>query len=448
MLPKLINLKILVRSFPDMENRLSQLKKKVAVKNANLPADSEAESGISLQGVSNADGQPANGETTTAAENSEFGKRASDQEEAPEFKDEAVVATAVDVEASDLAAVKYAHLQALTDFVKEELGDVLRLRSEIVNGTLKHIHFEDLWHLFEPGDVVYAAAEDNSERLFKVYFISGGQSLKRPPTIAEITEINNLRDKMRYWKPPVGSEDREEEEMIEEMLREEGSGIGTWTPFKVDCYSMMHDGERCGPVESCHRIWPYEGQREITSLRIYPLRFHPKKDELLETMMKRGHDYLFDEGYKSYDGKTCFIRRSDSQLEIQGDVYVDSSSFHQDLPHAKPRLGRVLRSKQNLAEVEEYSRNVQNSGLNPFSTPYKSRHDPDDVLTLSGHELDAKISDDFLTTNRLKLEPFIPMEGKIGSDELCLMPHYCFGYSFQLRKWCRCAVIGHTKSDQ
>ncbi|KAF2688057.1 hypothetical protein K458DRAFT_440781 [Lentithecium fluviatile CBS 122367] len=343
------------------------------------------------------------------------GVAAQEKEHEPE---ENQVATNFDVDARDLAVARYTHLKVLHDFVKDELSDVLDLRSKIANSTLENIHFEDLWHLFKPGDVIYST-ENGHDQLYKVYFITGGQSLKRSRTTDEITEINNLRDKLRYWTPPPpGGKDEDDEETIEKMLREEGSGIGTWTPFKVDCYMMAFDGERCGPVDVCKKIRAYQGERAITSLPMYPLRFHPKKDELLQTMLERGRKFLFAGGHKSYDGRTLSRTKDESQVEIQSDVYIDFDAFYQDFPHKKPTLGRILRSRQNLAEVQEFSA--------PDSTRYRS---------LSGHELDAKLSDDFLTMNRLTLEKFKPEEDQISDDVLCLMPHYVVGYAFQLRKW-------------
>jgi hypothetical protein len=85
----------------------------------------------------------------------------------------------------------------------------------------------------------------------------------------------------------------DEEETIDKMLREEGSGIGTLTPFRVDCYLMGFDGDHCGPVAMTKKVRAYVGHRKITSLPVYPLKFHPKKDELLHNMETRGRKFLF-----------------------------------------------------------------------------------------------------------------------------------------------------------
>jgi hypothetical protein len=326
-----------------------------------------------------------------------------------------------DDDRADLAAARYTHLKVLHDFIKEELADVLEMRRRIADGVQERIRFEDLWHLFKPGDIIYSK-ENGYDQLYKVFSVTGGQSLKRSRTREEANEISSIRDKvsMRYYIPPE-LQDEDDEESVEKMLREEGSGIGTWTPFKVDCFFMGFDGDHCGPIATCKKIRAYVGDREITELPMYPLRFHPEKDELLRAMQARGKKFLFSGGHRSYDGRTLAMKRTESRVEIQSDVYVDFDAYYQGNPGRKPTVGRLLRSKQNAAEEEEI--------FAPGSAAlYRS---------LSGHEVDTKLSDAFLTNYRSSLERFKPEEDDISLETLSLMPHYVVGYAFQVRQWCK-----------
>jgi len=116
------------------------------------------------------------------------------------------------------------------------------------------------------------------------------------------------------------------------------------------------------------------------------------------------------------------MKRDESRVEIQSDVYIDFDAFYQNNPLKKPTIGRMLRSKHNLAEHEEV--------FSPDRfTRYAERH-------LNGHEIDTKLSNDFLTANRISLERFKPHEGDISKEILPLMPHYVIGYAFQVRQWC------------
>lgn len=114
------------------------------------------------------------------------------------------------------------------------------------------------------------------------------------------------------------------------------------------------------------------------------------------------------------------MKRDESRVEIQSDVYVDFDAYYQNEPLKKPTVGRMLRSKQNFAEQQEI-----------FTTELL----PSRILT--GHEVDTKLSNDFLTINRASLERFKPHEGEVSHETLLLMPHYVIGYAFQLRQWCK-----------
>ncbi|KAF1963596.1 P-loop containing nucleoside triphosphate hydrolase protein [Byssothecium circinans] len=423
-----------MRAFPEIQTRLVKLKKELEEANAQVRAEEEAKAseGKSLKETEPSSETPAQDKATEKCD----GETPDAQVEIPTLAKEPATkdkATSVSSYASSVASsegdyftneterrdrldARYTHLKCLHDFMTTELGDLLELRKRIADGTQKDIEFEDLWHLYAPGDVIYS--NDNGyHQLYKVYFVSGGQSLKRTRNAQEASEINNMRERLRPWVPPELREDGEDE-TLEKLLREESSGIGTWTAFKVDCYSMAFDGEYCGPIDVCKKIQPYGTPREITSLPMFPLRFHPRKDELLRELEDRGRRFLFAGGHKSYDGRTIALKRIDSRVEIQSDVYVDFDAYYQDNTSKKPELGKLLRSRQNWAEVQEAA---------SF----------DELLScsLTGHEIDSKLSDDFFNANRLSLERFKPLKDEVPSEFLCLMPHYVVGYVFQLREW-------------
>jgi hypothetical protein len=321
-----------------------------------------------------------------------------------------------DEDRAHLAEARYIHLKILHDLIVDELGEVLGLIDRIKKGIQETICFEDLWHLFKPGDIVYSK-ENGYDQLYRVFFVTGGQTLKRYRTRDEVVDIQSTQNKIRYYIPPEMHED-DEEETINKMLREEGSGLGTWTPLRVDCYLMGFDGEDCGPAAMTKKISSYIGDRKINTLSVFPLKFHPKKDELLRAMESRGRKFLFAGGHKSYDGKTLAMKRNESRIEIQSDIYVDFDTFYQGFPLKKPMIGKMLRSKQNFAEEEEIIGGTR-------------------CILLCGHEVDSKLSNQYLLANRRMLEKFKPEEGQVVGDTLLLMPHYVIGYAFQVRQWCK-----------
>lgn len=269
--------------FPAIKTRLSKLKQEIEDAKAHLTPKSQ------VRFLRKATKPPNSAvETYRSASASSAGDLEPDH-----LTDTGGKARSIDSDADreHLAVARYTHLKVLHDFIEEELGDVLELRRRIDEGKQERIRFEDLWHLFRIGEIVYSTEKEYGQ-LYKVFFLTGGQSLKRTQTDHESNEIRIIRERLRYWIPPEQQEE-DEEETIDKLLREEGAGIGTLTPFKVDCYVMGFDGEYCGPVAMMKKIRAYVGEREITSLPVYPLKFHPRRDFHLQDMEIRGRKFLF-----------------------------------------------------------------------------------------------------------------------------------------------------------
>lgn len=313
-------------------------------------------------------------------------------------------------------------LECLDDFVRTELKDVIGLRERIESGALESIDFSDLWHLFKPGDTVIST-ENGYEQLYTVYSITGGQIQTRARTLREV----------QFHDPNEPVEDASEK-----LLRNEAYGIGTWTTLRIDCYYMCFNGAKVGPIRALKRIKHYAGQRKVTELPIYPAHYHSDGDLLLKRMEERGRKHLSSTGHQSYDGLSVPPRTdslspsaqqiqpishkkySEFQEDIQADVFVDFTQFYQDTPSQKPRLGSLPKSLPDTIESEE---SFPESKFN--------------YRRLSGHKIDVKLFNDFMTVNRSNLELVKSECALERADYLRLLPHAVPGYSFQARKWCK-----------
>ena len=327
---------------------------------------------------------------------------------------EILSALAIDSE-YDKLSLRVAHLQCLYDFVQEELLELIELRVKIAAGTLKAISFENLWHLFEPGDLI-VSRDHGHDQLYKAYSVTGGQIRKRPRTSDELREIEQIRrDKSRFIPVDIYEVDYDD---VEKEIREEGSSVGTWTPFQVDCYLMAYDGSDIGPVEDCKKVKHYFGERLVSELPLYPVRFHPEKDNFLRKMEDRGRKFLSCAGYKRYEGMTLTTRRDESYEEIESDIYIDFEEYYQRNPTKKPNIGKLLRSRQDRSEVDELVANAE-------------------YRYISNHEVDQKLADDFMSANRTFLEKNELKEFDHSPDHLRLMPHQVVGYALRQRQWCK-----------
>lgn len=310
-----------------------------------------------------------------------------------------------DADQRDSTQTQLLQLKCLYDFIARELKEEIELRERAKMGTLLKIRFQDLWHLYQMGDLVYSHSHGR-DQLYKVYAVTGGQVVKC-----------RIDTKESFSAAQINIVDYEEAvEFHEEKLqKEEYSGVGIWTTFKVDCYKMAFDGVHCGPVDVLKRIRPYTGEREVTSLPIFPIQFHAGRDLLTRKLEDRGRKLLFGEAHQSYDGGSVALDLGDKNEKIESDVYIDFETYFQDFPLKKPQFGRFYRSKQNPAEVEEEWPGIR--------------------LLLSGHEVDMKRFEEFMAANRTSLEPFKPEKNNISEKHLVLLPPWVFGHIFQTRRW-------------
>ena len=208
----------------------------------------------------------------------------------------------------DLLAEKEAiiHLRALLKFMKEDMKAVferhhLLCSSEASEATL--VGFRDLWHIFAAGDLV-VTDDPSPSRIYRVSILPAGHlfSSKRP-----VTEI-----RMR-------SEGSHKE--VESVYKQESMSY-----LNVDVFYFDFDGRSFGPVEKRFRIVPFEGEKKITDLPLFPLRFHKDAASIRSKMLERGTKFcdLCTIVHREYNGLSAVEPKEQVRLlqttEITGNV--------------------------------------------------------------------------------------------------------------------------------
>ena len=167
------------------------------------------------------------------------------------------------------------HLQLLIHTMVMHLGPLTKLHQDIRDRAVSKIRFEDLWHLFQPGDLVVTSSQPH--QAYRVLHVSGGRPL--------LTTTNIARS------------DTDPE-------AEQTSYRSQVSPFTVDCIRFDYDGEKFGPVQDPIKIFKYEEDRMITKLDVYPMSYAEKADELTKKLLDRGRRFAEYEGFqhKRYEG--------------------------------------------------------------------------------------------------------------------------------------------------
>ena len=163
------------------------------------------------------------------------------------------------------------HLQLLIQTMVLHLGSLTTLHKAIRDRAVSKIKFEDLWHLFQPGDLVVTSRQPY--QAYRVLHVSGGRTLLTTTDIAR--SDTDPEAKSTSYRSQV-------------------------SPFTVDCVRFDYDGEKFGPVQDSIIIFKYEEDRMITKLDVYPMSYAEKADELTKKLLDRGRRFA---EYKSFQHK-------------------------------------------------------------------------------------------------------------------------------------------------
>ncbi|KAK8112601.1 hypothetical protein PG984_013127 [Apiospora sp. TS-2023a] len=195
------------------------------------------------------------------------------------------------------------HLRSLRQFMDSEIAVKT---AYLQTNECRKVFFSDLWYLFRPGDEVIGR---DGKQAYRVIHVSSVRHRKAQPW-----------DAWRWYN----SRDTEEK-------KKKG-------PFRITCVYIDFDGSNIGPVSKTIDFKQFDGQMEIISLPVYPIRMHPlrktevsdsdwKNLELLDPenryrqfLVNRGAKFLAVLGVQPmyYTGPTLGVRD-----EIESQVVID-----------------------------------------------------------------------------------------------------------------------------
>ncbi|UKZ74716.1 hypothetical protein TrVFT333_002386 [Trichoderma virens FT-333] len=146
-------------------------------------------------------------------------------------------------------------ITCLVEFIDNELeGRIAYLESN----DCQRVAFSDIWLLFKPGDFVLSKDGKQAYRVISAEHSKHSMKLPSP------------RD---FWM--YGAKARLED-----------------FPIKIQCVYVDFDGEQIGPVLQTFSFYRFEGEKNIRSLDIIPLRLAKNATKLQETLIKRGSTFI------------------------------------------------------------------------------------------------------------------------------------------------------------
>lgn len=209
------------------------------------------------------------------------------------------------------------HLRCLLIFIDQDLKDILELRRKVRDGTLERIAFDDLWHLFKPGDLVFsainkktAAGELSYERAFRVHSVTSGRTYM------------SGRAHITADQPGQKTTDEKAGTSLADLTQVSAQS-NCW-PLELGLHYVDTNGDMIGPQTldpNKSMIQNYFGEKAITDLGFYPAKFHKDYSAVMERLFERGRRFIdmSTMGHRMYNGLTV---STDPEF-IQCEVVVD-----------------------------------------------------------------------------------------------------------------------------
>ncbi|KAF4947331.1 hypothetical protein FSARC_13997 [Fusarium sarcochroum] len=177
------------------------------------------------------------------------------------------------------------HLRCLLDFIN---SDFVAKQTYLRDPLSDKVVFSDLWHLFRPGMEVIGS---DGKQAYRVIGVSSARHRVASP--------------QELWYNPLTIQRKSENRDSGEQKRKK-------PPFSITCVYIDFDGKHIGPVTKVFNFRRFDGEKNITSLDVYPLHFYPiKQFNRANTDLSKGESLPKKKGYRDY-----LIERGAKFLEV------------------------------------------------------------------------------------------------------------------------------------
>jgi flagellar biosynthesis GTPase FlhF len=246
-------------------------------------------------------------------------------------------------EANETAHQAYSEIKCYVEFVRNRLLPVHHKFDGETYETRSKIQFAELWSLFSFGELVVERQEDASEPQ-RAERARQRQMGTKKSSERRVWKVFLIKNSVGDWGvdnlDAPGSTLRRSREMPLDQ------------DFTVWAYRLDYDGEKYAAVERRFWISPFEKEKDITKLPIYPIRFQRDSDNMMKRLRSRGEKFqkLIKHEHRAieYDGWTLLEDPSGDMLagpsdttrlttvHVDSNVIIDFAEGYQSHPLWKP----------------------------------------------------------------------------------------------------------------
>lgn len=230
--------------------------------------------------------------------------------------------------------------------------------------------------------------------------------------------------------------------------------------FSLDCYHIAFDGTSYAPIRQCLAIEEFEGERDVTSLSMYPIRFMPNHREILSELRNRGARFLEYISSKQVSYQGWALQQPDghgndrtyissnlvvdfaetSRAHPEWSVNFNKTDWNENKPFVYPRDDQSTLWGLSRTTNKLVFKTHKTESLYGLSLPYEQTE-----TLLQSHPFVlgySKKQEDSPAIGQLQDEP------KIHEHELVLLPKRLFAYALQDRKFVMLDIANARSIDQ
>lgn len=197
------------------------------------------------------------------------------------------------------------HLASLVNFIDNEMDEIFQRRKILDEAGQDSILFEDLYHLFRPGQLIYTnpGQDPASRRAYRVLHVTGGRSIRDIAGNLGVDKDGSepggkLEEDLFRFSPESAGQTQQ---------RVPGTTF-KMSPVLIDCVYTDYDGEFYGPKSLRFVILEYEGTKPIRHLDIFPAHYDTNPEETYSVLMARGERFVGKDSVQSHPSLALFDR--------------------------------------------------------------------------------------------------------------------------------------------
>ena len=343
----------------------------------------------------------------------------------------------------------YRDMKCYVDFVRTKLVPRYEKFNDADYREPRQVRYDELWSLFRLGELVYqrdAAEQKDTDK-------SGESQLDSDNPRTDTTGP-------RLWRVFYISTSVPAWHVDDLSITEQGR---TWGAVKsaeiprftrLSVYFIDFDGTSYSGVPRDYTIPYFDGEKDITSLPIYPVRFAKDYEQVVKQLQERGARFQSvasrSQSLQSYEGWTLIRDSGGKPIEdaqgnnlrfpehIDGDVIIDFHEALQIHPWWKPDIRKFIRFRTPVFDYKK-----DHFPINSWADKERSKllgrtwewtyGDTDTVASLEYNKFAA--TDEFIVLRPPPIYARTSPKLDLSPEDFALLPTRIFVYALRERKF-------------